>query len=87
MRILMPTAARSEIKRAFLSLRIGQIFAGVRGEEPIDLDALCDLVQGAARCIMDPDGHVESLDINRVMALDQGQGCVAVSIASWCLAG
>jgi acetate---CoA ligase (ADP-forming) len=78
MRILMPTAARSEIKRAFLSLRIGPIFEGVRGEEPVDLDALCDLVEGAARCIMDPDRHVQSLDINPVMALDQGQGCVAV---------
>jgi acetate---CoA ligase (ADP-forming) len=76
MRILMPDASRSEIKRAFRSLRIGPILEGVRGEAPIDLDALCDLVQGAARCMLDPNQHVESLDINPVMALDQG--CVAV---------
>jgi acyl-CoA synthetase (NDP forming) len=76
MRILMPNASRSEIKRAFRSLRIGPILDGVRGEAPIDLDALCDLVEGAARCILDPNRHVESLDINPVMALDRG--CMAV---------
>jgi acyl-CoA synthetase (NDP forming) len=78
MRILMRDASRSDILRALRSLRIGPILDGIRGEKPVDLKALCKLIEGAAECIADPGQRVQSLDINPVIVMDQGQGCVAV---------
>jgi acetate---CoA ligase (ADP-forming) len=75
--LILPGSSRDEIKRALYRLRIAPILAGVRGEEPIDVDGLCDLVQGVARCITDPARGVCSLDVNPVLALDRQRGCVA----------
>jgi acyl-CoA synthetase (NDP forming) len=77
-RILMANASRSEILRAFRSLRIGAILEGVRGEKPTDLEALCNLVQGVSACITDPNMGVQSLDLNPVIVMDEGCGCAAV---------
>jgi hypothetical protein len=74
----MSDASRSDILRSVRSLRIGPILDGVRGEKPVDLEDLCKLVESAARCIADPTKRVLSLDINPVIVMDQGHGCVAV---------
>ncbi len=76
--VLLPGTPRAEMLRALRGLRIGPILDGVRGEDPIDLDALCDLAEAVARCITDPAAAVHSLDINPVMALAGGRGCLAV---------
>ena len=75
--LILPGASRQEIKRALAELRIAPLLGGVRGEEPIDVDALCDLVQSVARCITDPARGIRSLDVNPVLALDGQRGCVA----------
>jgi acyl-CoA synthetase (NDP forming) len=77
-RILMPDASRGEIGQALRSLRIGPILDGVRGEKPMDVDALCDAVDAVTKCITDGARGIQSIDINPLIVLDQGRGCVAV---------
>jgi acyl-CoA synthetase (NDP forming) len=77
-RVLMPDASESEIMGAFLNLRIGPILQGVRGETPADLEALCKLVQSVSACIVDPQARIQSLDLNPVIVMENGRGCVAV---------
>lgn len=75
--LVLPGASRREIKRALSELRIAPIFGGVRGEQPIDIDAICILVERVAQLITDPTRRVLSLDINPILALDGGRGSVA----------
>lgn len=77
-RVLLPTATREDVLRALLSLRIAPLLRGVRGEFPMDVEALIDSVMAVARLMADADSHVESLDINPVVVGESGKGCVAV---------
>ncbi len=72
--VLLPGTPRAAMKQAIRDLRIGPVLDGVRGEAPVDLDAICDLAEAAGRCMVD---GVSSLDINPVMVLARGGGCVA----------
>lgn len=77
MALVLPGASRREIKRALGELRIAPILGGVRGEEPIDLDAICALVESVAQLITDPSRRVVSLDINPILALERRRQAVA----------
>lgn len=75
--VLMANASREEVRRAIHRLRMAPLLGGVRGEPPLDVEALCDAVLAAGRLISDSARRVESLDLNPVIVRAAGQGCVA----------
>lgn len=70
--ILVPPITRDGVARAIARLRIGPILQGVRGEAPVPIDALVDLLQRVAGMIADPAQRIESIDLNPVFAGEQG---------------
>jgi hypothetical protein len=59
-------------------LRIAPLFAGVRGEAPMDVEALCEAVVKIGELMLDSAAKVMSLDLNPVLLDSAGKGCVVV---------
>ena len=59
-------------------MRIAPLFKGVRGELPMDIDALGDAVVKIGDLMLDPAAKVMSLDLNPVLLDSAGNGCVVV---------
>jgi acetate---CoA ligase (ADP-forming) len=76
--LLLPPFTREEAKTALQRLRIAPLFAGVRGEPPMDVDALCEAVMRIGELMLDPSARVVSLDLNPVLLDSAGKGCVVV---------
>jgi acyl-CoA synthetase (NDP forming)/uncharacterized OB-fold protein len=74
--IVMAGASREEIKEAISRLRIAAVLAGVRGEAPMDVESLSDMLISVGKLMLESD--VASIDLNPVMMLDAGKGCCAV---------
>ncbi len=76
--LLLPPFSKDDAKQALGKLRIAPLFAGVRGEPPMDVDALCDAVVRIGELMLDPAAKVMSLDLNPVLLDSAGKGCVVV---------
>jgi acetate---CoA ligase (ADP-forming) len=76
--LLLPPFSKDDAKEALGRLRIAPLFAGVRGESPMDVDALCDAVVKIGELMLDPAVKVMSLDLNPVLLDEAGKGCVVV---------
>ena len=76
--LLLPPFSKQDAREALGKLRIASLFAGVRGEPPMDVDALCDAVAGIGELMLDPAAKVMSLDLNPVLLDSAGKGCVVV---------
>jgi acetate---CoA ligase (ADP-forming) len=76
--LLLPPFSQHDVKQALGRLRIAPLLAGVRGEPPMDVDALADAVVKVGELMRDPDAKVMSLDLNPVLLDSVGKGCVVV---------
>ena len=76
--LLLPPFSRDDVREALGKLRIAPLFAGARGEPPMDVDALCEAVLRVGELMLDPAARVMSLDLNPVMLDSAGKGCVVV---------
>ena len=76
--LLLPPFSKGDVREALGKLRIAPLFAGVRGEPPMDVDALCDAVVRIDELMLDPAANVMSLDLNPVLLDSAGKGCVVV---------
>jgi acyl-CoA synthetase (NDP forming) len=76
--LLLPPFSRDEAKQALGKLRIAPLFAGARGEPPMDVDALCDAVVKIGELMLDSAAKLVSLDLNPVLLDSAGKGCVVV---------
>ncbi|HJZ20690.1 MAG TPA: acetate--CoA ligase family protein, partial [Bradyrhizobium sp.] len=76
--LLLPPFSKDDAREALGKLRIAPLFAGVRGEPPMDVDALSDAVVKTGELMLDPAAKVMSLDLNPVLLDDAGKGCVVV---------
>jgi hypothetical protein len=56
--------------------RIAPLFEGVRGEPPMDVDALVDAMVRIGELMADTSARVMSIDLNPVML--NSDGCVVV---------
>jgi acyl-CoA synthetase (NDP forming) len=74
--LLLPPFAQDDATEALRKLRIAPLFDGVRGEPPMDLDALSAAVVKIGELMRDASAKVMSIDLNPVM-LDSA-GCVVV---------
>jgi acetate---CoA ligase (ADP-forming) len=76
--LLLPPFSKDDAKETLGKLRIAPLFAGVRGEPPMDVDALCDAVVRIGELMLDPAAKVMSLDLNPVLIGSAGKGSVVV---------
>ena len=76
--LLLPPFSKDEVKEALGKLKIAPLFAGVRGEPAMDVDALCEAVMRIGDLMLDPAAKVTSLDLNPVLLDCEGKGCVVV---------
>ncbi|MDB5846400.1 MAG: CoA-binding [Rhodoferax sp.] len=75
--LCMANATRAEFGRAVRHLRIAPIFAGVRGEAAMDVEALVDALLALGK-LMTQTPEIASIDLNPVILYDLGNGCLAV---------
>jgi acyl-CoA synthetase (NDP forming) len=76
--LLLPPFSKEDAREALGKLRIAPLFAGVRGEAAMDVDALCDVVVKIGELMLDSKAGVMSLDLNPVLLDSAGKGCVVV---------
>jgi acetate---CoA ligase (ADP-forming) len=76
--LLLPPFAKDDVKEALGRLRIAPLLTGVRGELPMDVDALADTVVKVGDLMRDADARVMSIDLNPVLLDSEGKGCVVV---------
>jgi acetate---CoA ligase (ADP-forming) len=76
--LLLPPFSKDDARQALERLRIAALFAGVRGEPPMDVDTLSDAVVRIGELMLDPAVGVMSLDLNPVLLDSAGKGCVVV---------
>jgi len=76
--LLLPPFSKEAVRQALGKLKIAPLFAGVRGEPAMDVDALCEAVLRIGDLMLDPAAKVMSLDLNPVLLDSEGKGCVVV---------
>jgi acyl-CoA synthetase (NDP forming) len=76
--LLLPPFSKDDAREALGRLRIAPLFAGVRGEQPMDVESLCDTAVKIGALMLDPAAKVMSLDLNPVLLDTAGKGCVVV---------
>lgn len=74
--MLAPVSERSA-SRALESLRSAVLLRGARGQDRRDMEALVSVARSLGRVLADrPD--IQSVEVNPLMVLSEGQGCLAV---------
>ena len=76
--VLLPPFSCEDVLEALAQLRIAPLFKGVRGEPPLDADALADAVLKLGSLIASAEGRIASIDLNPVMVGARGAGVVVV---------
>jgi acyl-CoA synthetase (NDP forming) len=72
--VLLPPFSREDVHEALARLRIAPLFKGVRGEPPLDEDALADATLKLGSLIASAQGRIASIDLNPVMVGPRGAG-------------
>jgi acyl-CoA synthetase (NDP forming) len=76
--VLLPPFAAADVKAALKTLRIAPLLEGVRGEPPLDVDALADIAVAVGRLLAAAPGRIASIDVNPVMVGARGEGALVV---------
>ena len=76
--LLMPPVTMSEAQDAVQRLRIAPFFRGVRGEAPLDLEALCMAIVRLGEVVLACGDELASIDINPVLVGPAGDGVLIV---------
>jgi acetate---CoA ligase (ADP-forming) len=76
--LLLPPFSKQDAIGALGRLRIAPLFEGVRGEPPMDSDALAHAVVKIGDLMLDSAAKAMSLDLNPVLLDSAGKGCVVV---------
>ncbi len=75
---LIPPFDAAEVREALSGLRIAPLLGGVRGEPPLDVDALAAVAVGVGRLARAAKGKIASIDLNPVIVGAAGEGAVVV---------
>lgn len=76
--VLLAPFTPEDVLTALGKLRVAPLLAGVRGEPPLDRQALIDAVMAVGRLMTDGAANVSSLDINPLAVGFEGEGCFAL---------
>jgi acyl-CoA synthetase (NDP forming) len=75
---LLPPFTEGEVVEALRELRIAPLFAGVRGEPPLDAAAVAQAAVALARFVLAARDRVAAVDLNPLIVGAQGEGACAV---------
>jgi hypothetical protein len=84
--LLLPPFDAAGVRRALSRLRIAPLLDGVRGEQPMDVDAFCAAAVAVGRMMADVKAAVTTLDVNPVLVGSRGEGCRAVDAVVYAVA-
>lgn len=76
--LLLAPFTLDEARTALGKLRIAPLFAGLRGEPPMDLDSVARMAVTVGDLVADASSRLVSLDLNPVLVGDDGDGCLAL---------
>lgn len=76
--VLVPPFAAADVTAALRTLRIAPLLEGVRGDPPLDIDALAEVVVAVGKLIVGAGGVIASIDVNPVLVAARGQGAVVL---------
>jgi acyl-CoA synthetase (NDP forming) len=76
--VLVPPFDAAEVREALAGLRIAPLIGGVRGDPPLDVEALAAVAIGVGRMIRAAGGRIASVDLNPVMVGAVGEGALVV---------
>ncbi|MCW5623445.1 MAG: acetate--CoA ligase family protein [Burkholderiales bacterium] len=76
--LLLPPFDADAVKRALRRLHIAPLLDGVRGEPPLEVDALADVAVAVGRLIRAARGAIASIDLNPVLVGAVGEGATIV---------
>jgi acyl-CoA synthetase (NDP forming) len=74
--LLVPPFEAEELIEALAGLRIAPILNGVRGEAPLDLEAVASIAMRLGDIMQAAQGRIASIDLNPVMVRAKGEGAV-----------
>lgn len=72
--LLVPPFDAAEVIEAFDRLHIAPVLRGVRGEPPLDLDAVAAIAMRLGEIMLAAGGKIASIDLNPVMVGAKGEG-------------
>ena len=75
--VLLPPFSVDDAREALARLRIAPLFQGVRGEAPLDAEALAQAAIALGAIIASAEGRIASIDLNPVLVGARGAGIVA----------
>jgi acyl-CoA synthetase (NDP forming) len=75
--------SRAQAERLIGKTRFSQLLSGYRGSGPLDRDALVDMVERLSWLGAD-NPQINEIDLNPVVVLGQGLGCVAIDFKIVC---
>ena len=81
--LLLPPSSKDDVREALGRLKIAPLLTGVRGEPPMDVEALCDVVLRVGELMLDAEAKVMSLDLNPVLLDSAGKSCVVVDAVAF----
>ena len=76
--LLLPPFSVERVQRVISRLRIAPVLTGVRGEPPLDVDAVARAAVAVGELMLDEQAGVTNLDLNPVIVASAGEGCCAV---------
>lgn len=76
--VLVPPFAAADVTAALRTLRIAPLLEGVRGDPPLDIDALAEVVVAVGRLIVGAGGAIASIDVNPVLVSARGEGALVL---------
>jgi hypothetical protein len=76
--LLIPPFSSDEVCEALARLRVAPLFKGVRGEPPLDMDALAQATVALGLFMQGAAGRIASVDVNPVIVAETGKGAVVV---------
>jgi acyl-CoA synthetase (NDP forming) len=74
--LLIPPFDPDEVLEAFDRLHIAPLLRGVRGEPPLDLEAVTATATRLGEIMLAGRGRIASIDLNPVMVKAKGEGAV-----------
>jgi hypothetical protein len=76
--VLVAPFTVQQARSAFQKLRVAPLAQGWRGDPAWDVDAFCHTATAIGHWLLQEGQGVTQLDLNPVLILPQGQGCLAL---------
>jgi acyl-CoA synthetase (NDP forming) len=76
--VILPPFSAEQVEQALRGLRLAPMLDGVRGDAPMDVQAICNIAVSVGKIAMAAGANIASLDLNPVMVGARGEGAWVV---------